>query len=121
VHHVTARTSRAPSGHLERWLTAEVFFRRQAALCFSATSQAGAARGQVNVVTVTTAPLTVGAPTIVLAGDPADGPSFPVFDVAEDGRLLMTRRADPQPGDEARVVLMQNWLAARPPRSANRN
>jgi len=33
---------------------------------------------------------------------------------------LMTRRADPQPGDEARVVLMQNWLAARPPKSITR-
>ena len=37
---------------------------------------------------------------------------FPLFDVAEDGRILMTRRADPQPGDEARVVLMQNWRVA---------
>jgi len=34
------------------------------------------------------------------------------FDVAADGRLLMTRRADPLPGDEARVMLIQNWLAA---------
>jgi hypothetical protein len=44
-----------------------------------------------------------------------------LFNVAEDGRLLMTRRANPQPGNEARVVLMQNQLAARPPRSINRH
>ena len=88
---------------------------------FSPTSQAGAVRGQVNVVPVTTAPFTVGAPSIVLTFDPADGTSFPLFGVAQDGRLLITRRADPQPGDEARVVLMQNWLAARPPRSLNRH
>ena len=42
----------------------------------------------------------------------ARGPSVGSFDVAADGRLLMTRRADLLPGDEARVVLIQNWLAA---------
>ena len=57
-------------------------------------------------------PLTIGAPSVVLVEDPSNGISFTSFDVAKDGRLLMTRRADPQPGDEARVVLMQNWLAA---------
>ena len=70
---------------------------------------------------MTMTPLTIGAPSVVLVADPAHGISFTSFDVAEDGRLLMTRRADPQPGDEARVVLMQNWLAARPPNSINRH
>jgi hypothetical protein len=49
---------------------------------------------------------------VVLVQDAADGTQFPLFDVSADGRLLVTRRADPQPGDEARVVLMQNWQAA---------
>ena len=79
---------------------------------FSPLRTGGAARGQVSTVPVTIDPLTIGAPSVVLAGDPADGTSFALFDVAKDGRLLTTRRADPQPGDEARVVLMQNWLAA---------
>lgn len=61
-------------------------------------------------------PLTIGAPSVVLVDDPSNGVSFTTFDVATDGRLLMTRRADPQPGDAARVVLMQNRLAARPTR-----
>ena len=87
---------------------------------FSPTSQAGATRGQINVVPVTMAPFAVGVPSVVLVEDPSNGISFTSFDVAKDGRLLMTRRADPQPGDEARVVLMQNWLAARPPKSINR-
>jgi hypothetical protein len=87
---------------------------------FSPTPQAGATRGQFNVVPLTTDSLAIGAPSAVLVQDAADGVSFPMFDVAKDGRLLVTRRADPQPGDEARVVLMQNWLAARPPKSINR-
>ncbi len=40
------------------------------------------------------------------------GVSLRSFDEAPDRRLLMTRRADALPGDEARLVLMQNWLAA---------
>jgi serine/threonine-protein kinase len=87
---------------------------------FSGAPTAGATRRQLHVVPVTMNPLTVGAPSVVLVEDPSNGISFTSFDVAKDGRLLMTRRADPQPGDEARVVLMQNWLAARPPKSINR-
>jgi hypothetical protein len=34
------------------------------------------------------------------------------FDVALDGRLLMTRRAPQDEGDERRAVLRQNWVAA---------
>jgi serine/threonine-protein kinase len=87
---------------------------------FSGAPTAGATRRQLHVVPVTMNPLTIGAPSVVLVEDPSNGISFTSFDVAKDGRLLMTRRADPQPGDEARVVLMQNWLAARPPTSINR-
>jgi hypothetical protein len=78
----------------------------------SGVPSASATRRQVEMVRVTMNPLTIGAPSVVLAEDPANGIVFPSFDVAADGRLLMTRRADPQPGDEARVVLMQNWLTA---------
>jgi hypothetical protein len=87
---------------------------------FSGVPTAGATRRQLHAVPVTMNPLTIGAPAVVLVEDPSNGISFTSFDVAKDGRLLMTRRADPQPGDEARVVLMQNWLAARPPKSINR-
>ena len=79
---------------------------------FSGTRTGGSTRGQLNVVSLAMNPLTIGAPSVVLVEDPARGLSFTSFDVAADGRLLMTRRADPLPGDEARVVLIQNWLAA---------
>ena len=65
-------------------------------------------------------PLTISAPSVVLVEDPSNAISFTSFEVAKDRRILMTRLADPQPGDEARVVLMQNWLAARPPKSITR-
>ena len=87
---------------------------------FSGAPTAGATRRQLHVVSVTMNPLTIGAPSVVLVESPSKGISFTSFDVAKDGRLLMTRRTDQQPGDEARVVLMQNWLAARPPKSINR-
>ncbi len=77
----------------------------------SGTRTGGSTRGQLNVVSLAMNPLTIGAPAVVLVEDPARGPSLVSFDVAADGRLLMTRRADPLPGDEARVVLIQNWLA----------
>lgn len=75
-------------------------------------TDAGSTRGQLNVVSITMDPLTLGKPSVVLVEDPARGLSFTSFDVAADGRLLMARRADPRPGDEARVVLIQNWVAA---------
>jgi hypothetical protein len=87
---------------------------------FSGVPTAGATNRQLHVVPVTMNPLTIGAPSVVLVEDPSNGISFTSFDVAKDGRLLMTRRADPQPGDEARVVLMQNWLATRASKSINR-
>ena len=37
---------------------------------------------------------------------------WPGFDVAADGRLLMTRSAPQTEGDEPRAVLRQNWMAA---------
>ena len=67
---------------------------------FVGTRAGGSTRGQLNVVPVAMNPLTIGTAAVVLAEDPANGISFTSFDVAEDGRLLMTRRADPQPGDE---------------------
>ena len=88
---------------------------------FTGVAAAGATRRELHVVPVTMNPLTLGARSVVLVEDPSNGISFTWFDVAEDGRLLMTRWADPQPGDEARVVLLQNWLAARPPLSINRH
>ncbi len=67
---------------------------------------------QLNAVSLAMNPLTIGAPSVVLVEDSARGVSVRSFDEAADGRLLMTRRADPLPGDAARVVLVQNWLAA---------
>jgi hypothetical protein len=54
---------------------------------FSPTSQAGAARGQINVVPVTTAPFAVGVPSVVLVEDPSNGTSFTSFDVAKGNRF----------------------------------
>ena len=73
---------------------------------------AGLTRGQLNVVSIRTSPLTVGVPeTVLVAGENA-GPALSGFDVAADGRLLMTRKAPAAPGDEGRAVLRQNWMAA---------
>jgi serine/threonine-protein kinase len=79
---------------------------------FSGTRAGGSTRGELNVVSLSTNPLTIGRPSVVLVEDQARGLSFSSFDVAADGRLLMTRAADPLPGDEARLLLIQNWLAA---------
>jgi len=55
-----------------------------------------------------------GAPrTIFTEGDAGDrGPTLSGFAVAPDGRLVMTRVAPSAPGDEARLVLLQNWPAS---------
>jgi hypothetical protein len=87
---------------------------------FNGASTAGPTARQLHVVPVTMNPLSIGAPSVVLVEDPSKGISFTSFDVAKDGRVLMTRRTDPQPGDEARVVLMQNWLAERASNSIKR-
>jgi hypothetical protein len=73
---------------------------------------AGLTRGQLNVVSIRPSPLTVGVPeTVVVAGENG-GPTISVFDIAGDGRLLMTRKAPAAAGDEGRAVLRQNWMAA---------
>jgi hypothetical protein len=80
---------------------------------FSGTrTDAGTTHAQLSAVSITMNPLTISAPSVVLVEDPARGLTFTAFDVAADGRLLMTRRAGASPGDEARVVFVQNWVAA---------
>jgi hypothetical protein len=42
-----------------------------------------------------------------------DGPQIHAFEVSPDGkRFLMTKPVVQSPGDESRLVLMQNWTAA---------
>jgi hypothetical protein len=69
--------------------------------------------GRLMAVPVTSAPsLSVGPPTVVLeagSGDPS-GLHVGWFDVAPDGRFLMTRAIAPHAG--RRTVLVQNWQAA---------
>ena len=72
----------------------------------------GPTRTQLNVVAIATGPLTIGTPETLFAAGEKGEPSISDFDVAADGRLLMTRKAAPAPGDEARAVLRQNWMAA---------
>ena len=67
---------------------------------------------QINSVSVSLNPLSVDAPSVVLAESPQQGLSFATFDVGADGRLLMGKKADPLPGDEARMVLIENGLPA---------
>jgi hypothetical protein len=70
----------------------------------------------LRVASIATAPLSIGAPRVLFtAGDPSSGaPTHSGFDVARDGRLLMTQVLLTAPGDEARLVLLQNWpMAAR--------
>ncbi len=75
---------------------------------------AGLTRALLQVVAVTNAPLTIGAPTTVIGPDVgSDRSATPSgFDVAPDGRLIISRAAPPAPGDGARIVLLQNWPAA---------
>jgi len=83
----------------------------------SGTRTGSLTRGQLQVVSIKTSPLTAGVPTVLFiegegaaGGDRALG--LTTFDAAPDGRLLMTRRVPPEPGNEARVVLLQNWMEA---------
>ena len=73
---------------------------------------AGLTRGQLNVVSIGTSPLTVGVPETLMVTGENGGPSISGFDAAADGRLLMKRKAPAAPGDEGRAVLRQNWMAA---------
>ena len=77
----------------------------------------GITRGQLQVVSIGTAPLTATAPTLLLtdgeglaAGDRAI--TLSTFETAPDGRLLVVRRVPPAPGQETRLVLLQNWQAS---------
>jgi hypothetical protein len=77
----------------------------------------GATQGMVQVVSIKTDPLTISAPTVLFKeGEGAAGGDRAVavlgFAPAPDGRLLMTRHVPPAPGDAARAVLIQNWIAA---------
>ncbi len=69
-------------------------------------------RPQINSVSVSLNPLSVDAPSVVLAESGEQGLSFATFDVGADGRLLMGKKADPLPGDEARMVLIEHGLPA---------
>ena len=75
---------------------------------------AGLSRGELRAVTVRAAPLTIGAPRTILADGSKDDRAVRIsgFDVAPDGRLIMSRAVPVAPGDEARIVLLQNWPAA---------
>ena len=75
----------------------------------------GTPRGQLYVVPITTAPLDTGASTLlftegegVAAGERAL--SIMAVETASDGRLLMTRRVPTPPSDQARLMLLQNWM-----------
>ena len=71
----------------------------------------GSGGGRLNVVAVAAAPFTVGVPESLFAVGRTGGASMSSFDVAADGRLLMTQSAPPADGDEPRAVLRQNWMA----------
>ena len=75
---------------------------------------AGLTRGEIRVVTVGAAPLTIGESRTILGDGSKDdrGAKVSGFDVGPDGRLILSRAAPLAPGDEARIVLLQNWPAA---------
>jgi len=72
----------------------------------------GSATGHLNVVDVNATPFNVAVPRSLFAIGGDTSPLMSSFDVAADGRLLMTRRAPQDEGDERRAVLRQNWVAA---------
>jgi hypothetical protein len=72
----------------------------------------GSGSGHLSVVDVAASPFTVGVPKPLFAIGGAGRPSMSGFDVAADGRLLMTRNAPQTEDDEPRAVLRQNWMAA---------
>jgi serine/threonine protein kinase len=78
----------------------------------SGSATGSSTRPQINSVSVSLNPLSVDAPSVVLAESPEQGLSFATFDVSADGRLLMGKKADPLPGDEARMVLIEHGLPA---------
>ncbi len=75
----------------------------------------GRPRGQFNAVPVTLHPaVKLGVPAILFdeATVGLNGPTLGWFDVARDGRFLMSRMVAPAAGDARRLVLVQNWIAA---------
>jgi len=77
----------------------------------------GITRGQLQVVSIGTAPLTASVPTLLLTDGEglASGEraiTLSTFDTAPDGRLLVVRRVPLAPGQETRFVLLENWQAA---------
>ena len=83
-----------------------VFSRDGRELYFLSEERAsGTGRGQLNVVAVAAAPFTVGVPTSLFAVGGTGGPSMSGFDVAADGRVMMTRSAPLAEGGEQRAVL----------------
>jgi hypothetical protein len=72
----------------------------------------GVTRGELRVVAVTAAPLSVGTSRLLMLDSEPGAADFMNFAVGSDGRLLMTRTAPHSPGDAARMVLLQNWRAA---------
>ncbi len=75
------------------------------------TSEGGLTQGELRAVSISTSPLTMGASQLLMTED-ASSPSLSGFDVAPDGRLLMSQLLPSTPGDEARLVLLQNWPGA---------
>ncbi len=76
---------------------------------------AGQPRGQFNAMPVTLTPgVKLGVPALLFdeATVGPNAPSLGWFDVARDGRFLMSRPVDRSVGNTRRLVLVQNWLAA---------
>jgi Tol biopolymer transport system component len=76
---------------------------------------AGRPRGQFNAMPVTLRPaVKLGVPAMLFdeATVGPNGPSLGWFDVARDGRFLMSRPVDPAADDTRRLVLVQNWIVA---------
>jgi hypothetical protein len=77
---------------------------------------AGDAKGQFNVVPITSKPaVTVGAENTLFDIDAPQAPTPTAmgFSVAPDGRRFLTARSTTPVGRAARrIVLVQNWMAA---------
>ena len=74
----------------------------------------GQTRGRLQVASIARNPLAAATPRTLLVEGPAgmEGVSIAGFDVAADGRILLTQPIPAAPGNEARTVLLQNWHAA---------
>jgi hypothetical protein len=61
-----------------------------------------------------TPPVKLGVPVKVFEEEAQPGVHLTQFDVARDGRLLMTRSTMGETANVARLVLIQTWRAALP-------